>query len=130
MNTNYLVLLVAAAFTMIGFSLGRVTAPHAGGNPSFLKMHGIQKMDGFSSSDDSVEEVIQVLLRDGFQGDTIIAITGGLIELKCDGNNVDVNVQIDEESSSNSELNTMVVKMAGGHAEELKGAIFIVEDED
>ena len=82
-------LLIAAAFTMIGFALGHVTAPKMG--YPMGPMHEVL-MDGMHSED--VQVFIKEMEGGAFQGDTMFAIPGGEVHLIREGENVKVNVEM------------------------------------
>ena len=82
-------LLIAAAFAMIGFALGHVTAPKRGYHVG--SMHEVL-IDGMHSED--VQVFIKEMEGGAFQGDTMFAIPGGEVHLIREGENVKVNVEM------------------------------------
>lgn len=92
-------LLIAAAFAMIGFALGRVTAPKMG--RPLGPMHEVL-MDGMHAED--VQVFVKEMEGGAFQGDTVFAIPGGEVHLTREGENVDVNVEMTagHEASQNT----------------------------
>jgi hypothetical protein len=100
MNTNNSTLLVAAAFAMIGFILGRVTAPHppmTGGHFEVLKHigeGGVSAMGG----DGEVQVIVKSLDEGDFEGDTVFAIPGGHVHMIKSGDEVEVEVEMSETS--------------------------------
>lgn len=92
-------ILIAAAFAMIGFVLGHVTAP-MNGRP-MGPMHEIL-LDGMHSED--VQVFIKEMEGGAFQGDTVFAIPGGEVHLTREGENVEVNVEMTagHEASQNT----------------------------
>ena len=97
MNSNTTILLVAAAFTMIGFTLGRVTGP------KFLWLPGTEVLKRQSEGDITalVAAVVQVIVKSpeegDFEGDTVFAIPGVRHMVK-NGEEVEVEVEMTETS--------------------------------
>ena len=99
MNTNTSAVLIAAAFTMIGFTLGRVTAPHGpGGHMGKMKMHHM--MQGEHGMPAGVRGIVDDLEASDFEGDTIISIPGGEIHLIHEGETFDVKVDMESNTGS------------------------------
>ena len=116
MNTNTTILLVAAAFGAIGFTLGRVTAPA----PSLASAEvvkilktgtgtgtGTETGTGTGSGEvevvvervgegDGVEMIVETLAAEGFEGDTTIAIPGGAAVISRNGDHIEVSVEVTE----------------------------------
>ena len=87
-------LLIAAAFTMIGFALGRVTAPPP---PPAGGMH----VDSLGS--EWMGEDVQVIvtkLEDGFEGDTAFTIPGGQVMVVERDGQMEVEVNMEETSEN------------------------------
>lgn len=107
-------LLIAAAFTMIGFCLGRVTAPKPHGAHAMFKTIDL---DGLSAGPG---EDIQVLIESfedaEFEGDTVFAIPGGQVHLVRNGEEMEVEVRMSEEANS-----------VGFNQEEANGAVVVQE---
>lgn len=100
MNTNNSVLLVAAAFAMIGFILGRVTAPHPpmnGGHFEVLKHIGEGDGAVFGGSGE-VQVIVKSLEEGDFEGDTVFSIPGGQVHLVKTGDEMEVEVEMSETS--------------------------------
>ena len=100
MNSNTIVLLVAAAFTMIGFILGRVTGPKppmAAGHLEVLRHMSEGDMTAFGGSGD-VQVIVKSLEEGGFEGDTVFAIPGGQVHMIKNGEDVEVEVEMTETS--------------------------------
>lgn len=103
MNQTNSHLLVAAAFVLLGFILGRITAPnhHPHGKHEGRHFKGA----GFPtvSSDEEVQVIVKTLENSGFEGDTVFAIPGGSVRLSKSGEDVQVVVEMetsDEDDSS------------------------------
>ena len=88
-------LLIAAAFAMIGFALGRVTAPKMG--RPLGPMHEVL-MDGMHAED--VQVFVKEMEGGAFQGDTVFAMPGGEVHLTREGENVEVTAG--QEASQNT----------------------------
>ena len=100
MNSNTTILLVAAAFTMIGFILGRVTGPRppmAAGHLEVLRHMSEGDMTAFGGSGD-VQVIVKSLEEGGVEGDTVFAIPGGQVHMIKNGEDVDVEVEMTETS--------------------------------
>ena len=77
--------LIAAAFAMIGFALGHVTAPKVG-YPMVPMLEVL--IDGMHLDD--VPVIIKEMEGGAFQGDTVFAIPSGEVHLKREGDNVEM----------------------------------------
>ena len=100
MSTNNTTFLVAAAFAMIGFLLGRVTAPHlpmSGGHFEIVK-HFSEGDVSAIGGDGEVQVIVQSLEEGDFEGDTVIAIPGGQVHMVKNGEDVEVEVEMTETS--------------------------------
>jgi len=100
MNSNTTILLVAAAFTMIGFILGRVTGPKppmAAGHLEVLRHMSEGDMTAFGGSGD-VQVIVKSLEEGGGEGDTVFAIPGGQVHMIKNGEDVEVEVEMTETS--------------------------------
>lgn len=112
MSNNTIILLTAAAFALIGFAVGRVTAP----SPLPASLHEIKLMERYSdgeSSDDEVQIIIQKLESSDFEGDTVFAIPGGQVWMQKNGEEVKVEVEMSEMGTSpgvQDSTSTVVVK--------------------
>ena len=104
-------ILIAAAFTMIGFALGRVTAPQAAhsvsSSPPMPGMHHMEWVSEGGSGEDEVMVIVKSLENEGFEGDTVMTIPGGQLRMVREGGEVQVEVEM--ESSSDSESGEQVV---------------------
>ena len=99
-------ILLAAIFLALGFMLGKVTGKgHHGCNNGHHKSscnhvsscnHGkhSSNCDYVFHADDHMI-IVESMMSEGFQGDTILTIPGGEVHISIDGDNVDVRV--DEE---------------------------------
>lgn len=122
MNTNTTILLVAAAFGAIGFTLGRVTAPApslASAEVVKILKTGTETGTGLTGTGltgtgsgsgevevvvervgegdgDGVEMIVETLAASGFEGDTTIAIPGGTAVISRSGDQIEVSVQVTE----------------------------------
>jgi len=101
-------ILLAAIFLALGFMLGKVTGKgHHGCNKGHHKSscnhvsscnHGKHSSNSdfvFHSDDHMI--IVESMMSEGFEGDTILMIPGGEIHISIDGDNVDVRVDVDEE---------------------------------
>jgi len=92
-------ILIAAAFAMIGFALGRVTAPHCG-HPMNHDMHHHMQWLGEGSDGEDIQVLVRTLEADGFMGDTTLAIPGGQVRVIKSGDEVEVEVEMDTEETT------------------------------
>ena len=100
MNSNATILLVAAAFTMIGFVLGRVTGPKtpmAAGHFEVLKHMSEGNMTALGGSGE-VQVIVKSLEDGDFEGDTVFAIPCGQVHMIKNGEEVEVEVEMTETS--------------------------------
>ena len=107
-------LLLAAIFLALGFMLGKVTGKgHHGCDKGNQKSscshvpscnHGEHSSDcDFTFQSDDHMIVVESMMSEGFEGDTVLTIPGGEIHISIDGDNVDVSVEIDEEVHEHGE---------------------------
>ena len=100
MNSNTTILLVAAAFTMIGFIPGRVTGPKppmAAGHFEVFKQMSEGDITSLGGSGE-VQVIVQSLEEGDFEGDTVFAIPGGQVHMVKNGEDVEVEVEMTETS--------------------------------
>ena len=100
MNSNTTLLLVVAAFTMLGFILGRVTSPKppmAAGHFEVLKHMSEGDMTAFGGSGE-VQVIVKSLEEGDFEGDTVFTIPGGQVHMVKNGEEVEVEVEMTETS--------------------------------
>ena len=100
MNSNTTILLVAAAFTMIGFVLGRVTGPKppmAAGHNKVFKHISEGDITALGGSGE-VQVIVKSLEEGDFEGDTVFAIPGGQVHMIKNGEEVEVEVEMTETS--------------------------------
>lgn len=125
---NNATILIAAAFTMIGFALGRVTAPqhphhrqggHRSGTHMNHAMSGV--VDGTEAEE--VMVIVKSLEDEGFEGDTVFSIPGGQVKLVRNGGEMEVEVEMveSEENEAAGEVSREVV---------VKKQVIVVEADD
>ena len=108
MNSNTTIVLVAAAFAMIGFILGRITSHPAGHSlPPMVKEMRTMKVigDGGEASSD-IQFVIKAFEDGDFYGDTSFSIPGGRIQLNEVNGEMQVEVEMKEASVDGSETSS------------------------
>jgi hypothetical protein len=108
MNSNTTIVLVAAAFAMIGFILGRITSHPAGHSlPPMVKEMRTMKVigDGGEASSD-IQFVIKAFEDGDFDGDTSFSIPGGRIQLNEVNGEMQVEVEMKEASVDGSETSS------------------------
>ena len=94
MNSNTTILLLVAAFTMLGFILGRVTGPKpsmAAGHFEVLKHMSKGDMTALGGSGE-VQVIVQSLEEGDFEGDTVFAIPGNQVHMVKNGEDVEVEM--------------------------------------
>lgn len=116
-------LLIAAAFTMIGFTLGRVTAPKPHGAHAMFKAIDL---DGLSAGPgEDIQVIIESFDDAEFEGDTVFAIPGGQVHLVRSGEEMEVEVEMTEGAENvwfeQGEANGAVV---------VKKQVVVTTDED
>ena len=108
MNSNTIIVLVAAAFAMIGFILGRVTS-HSAGHPMPPMVKEMRTMkvigDGGEVASD-IQVVIKQFEDADFDGDTSFSIPGGRIQLNKVNGEMQVEVEMEEASDADSEASS------------------------
>ncbi len=92
MQNNQSAILIAAAFTMIGFALGRVTAPVSEPVQFHRAMTFLGEGNGSSEVDD-IQVMITSLDEEGFEGDTTFAIPGGTVIMTKNGESLEVEIE-------------------------------------
>jgi len=91
-------ILIAAAFTMIGFALGRVTAPdcphgtHGHLHPSVHHMEWI----GEGGGAEDIQVIVKSLEAEDFEGDTVLMIPGGQVRMVKTGDEIEVEVEMED----------------------------------
>ncbi len=108
MNSNTTIVLVAAAFTMIGVILGRVTSYPAGHPmPPMVKEMRTMKVigDGGEVSSD-IQVVIKAFEEGDFDGDTSFSIPGGRIQLNQVNGEMQVEVEMEEASDADGQASS------------------------
>ena len=107
-------ILIAAAFTMIGFALGRVTAPQAVHSvPSMSSMPGMHHMEWVFEGEEGEDEVMVIvksLENEDFEGDTVLSIPGGQLRMVRERGEVQVEVEMEASRDSESGERTVVQK--------------------
>ena len=108
MNSNTTIVLVAAAFAMIGFILGRVTSHPAGHSlPPMVKEMRTMKVIGDGGEVSSDIQVVIKAFEDGdFDGDTSFSIPGGRIHMNQVNGEMQVEVEMEEASDEDSEASS------------------------
>ena len=116
-------LLIAAAFTMIGFTLGRVTAPKPHGPHAMFKAIDFDRMSAGPGED--IQVIIESFDDAEFEGDTVFAIPGGQVHLVRSEEEMEVEVEMTEEGENvwfeQGEANGAVV---------VKKQVIVTTDED
>lgn len=95
-------LLIAAAFAMIGFALGRVTAPQCG-SPDGGSRAFVLDMDHTLDSgmpEEDIQVIIQSLDEAGVGSDTVMTIPGGTVKWVRNGDQVEVEVAMEDTTTA------------------------------
>ena len=111
MNSNTTIVLVAAAFAMIGFILGRVTSHPAGHSlPPMVKEMRTMKVIGDGGEVSSDIQVVIKAFEDGdFDGDTSFSIPGGRIHMNQVNGEMQVEVEVEEASDEEGDASSHAV---------------------
>lgn len=110
-------ILLAAIFMSLGFILGKVTSRHGGhkGCKSAISCNHFDKSCNKSIHSEHancnywVEEggkhmiFVESMMEAGFEGDTILAIPGGEIHISIDGEEVEVQVEVEDHNQKHLE---------------------------
>lgn len=88
-------LLIAAAFTMIGFCLGRVTAPKEHGAAAVVRAMDLGEAMGGPGED--IQLIVESFDDADFEGDTVFAIPGGQVHIVRNGDEMEVEVEMTDE---------------------------------
>lgn len=96
MNNNVLTVLFCLAFAGIGFAIGRVTAPHS------CSMHR-----GATRAHVLHDEAVEVIVAEA--SDSVVVIPGGEVTWVQDGDEIRVNVEIDEDGEGRRIIERRVV---------------------
>ena len=102
-------LLLSVIFLSLGFMLGKVTGKghHGYNRGSCIELSCSQKSpcshvehpsdQDFTFKTDNHMIIVESMMKEGFEGDTILTIPGGEIYISIDGDDVDVRIEIEEE---------------------------------
>lgn len=88
-------LLIAAAFTMIGFCLGRVTAPEGHGAAAVVRAMDLSEARGGHGKD--IQLIVESFDDADFEGDTVFVIPGGQVRIVRNGEEMQVEVEMTED---------------------------------
>jgi hypothetical protein len=88
-------LLIAAAFTRIGFCLGRVTAPEGHGSAAVVRAMDLSETMGGPGED--IQLIVESFDDANFEGDTAFAIPGGQVHIVRNGEEMQVEVEMTDE---------------------------------
>ena len=94
-------ILLAIVFMSLGFVLGKVTSHH--GHDTH---RGCQNATPCSHGADEGGQhmiIVEAMMEEGFEGDTVLTIPGGSIHLSIDGEDVDVNVELDVDEHNHGD---------------------------
>jgi len=104
MNMNSSHLIVAAAFVILGFILGRVTVPHPphphGAEHVEIIKHLAGDIPGGMEGHGEVQVIVKSIEDSDFSGDTVFAIPGGKVHMVKEGDEVQVEVEMDEDGAA------------------------------
>ncbi len=102
-------ILIAAAFTMIGFALGRVTAPAPSMAPHPASgMHHMEWVSDGGSED--IQVIVKKLEGEDFEGDTVLTIPGGEVRMIRNGDGLEVEVEMEEHEGGETVGENVVVR--------------------
>lgn len=113
-------ILIAAAFTMIGFALGRVTAPEGYHGPGGHGHRAVHHMEWVAEGGDAedIQVIVKSLDAEGFDGDTVLMIPGGEVRMVKSGDEIEVEVEMEELDEENPGEQIVVKKQIVVTAEE------------
>lgn len=117
MNSNVITVLLCLAFAGIGFLLGRTTGHHGvhhgGRHQGHCEMHAScgTTSKSICSGQHGLAKDIEVMIADAgdFEGDTVLAIPGGEVMIHRSGEEVQVQVEMDEKGDGNRVIERRIV---------------------
>ena len=116
-------LLIAAAFTMIGFCLGRVTAPEGRGGAGVVRAIDLSEAMGGPGED--IQLIVGSFDDEDFEGDTVFTIPGGQVHIVRNGEEMQVEVEMTEDID-----NVWVEEGVASGTTVIQKQIIVTSDED
>jgi len=113
MNSNVLTVLLCLAFAGIGFLFGRTTGHPGGHHRGRCEVHASCPATSKMSCAGRVDlaQDIEVMIADAgdFEGDTVLVIPGGEVLIQRTGEEVQVQVEIDEQGDGHRVIERRMV---------------------
>ena len=135
-NRNTSLILFSAVFLLLGFLLGRVTAPPPHGPHAKLKGPATCDPSGLADefvwvSEDAEDVQIMVVSDEAFEGDTAFALPGGgTVNVIRNGEEMEVEVDMDALMEDAEKRVTVTREEAADGSVRVEKRVIVVRDED
>ncbi|MEC7693182.1 MAG: hypothetical protein VX446_02250 [Bacteroidota bacterium] len=135
-NRNTSLFLFSAVFLLLGFLLGRVTAPPPHGPHAKMKGPATCDPSGLADefvwvSEDAEDVQIMVVSDEAFEGDTAFALPGGgTVNVIRNGEEMEVEVDMDALMEDAEKRVTVTREEAADGSVRVEKRVIVVRDED
>ena len=135
-NRNTSLILFSAVFLLLGFLLGRVTAPPPHGPHAKMKGPATCDPSGLADefvwvSEDAEDVQIMVVSDEAFEGDTAFALPGGgTVNVIRNGEEMEVEVALDALMEDAEKRVTVTREEAADGSVRVEKRVIVVRDED
>lgn len=135
-NRNTSLFLFSAVFLLLGFLLGRVTAPPPHGPHAKMKGPATCDPSGLADefvwvSEDAEDVQIMVVSDEAFEGDTAFALPGGgTVNVIRNGEEMEVEVDMDALMEDAGKRVTVTREEAADGSVRVEKRVIVVRDED
>ena len=135
-NRNTSLILFSAVFLLLGFLLGRVTAPPPHGPHTKMKGPATCDPSGLADefvwvSEDAEDVQIMVVSDEAFEGDTAFALPGGgTVNVIRNGEEMEVEVDMDALMEDAEKRVTVTREEAADGSVRVEKRVIVVRDED
>lgn len=135
-NRNTSLILFSAVFLLLGFLLGRVTAPPPHGPHAKMKGPATCDPSGLADefvwvSEDAEDVQIMVVSDEAFEGDTAFALPGGgTVNVIRNGEEMEVEVDMDALMEDAGKRVTVTREEAADGSVRVEKRVIVVRDED
>ena len=135
-NRNTSLILFSAVFLLLGFLLGRVTAPPPHGPHAKMKGPATCDPSGLADefvwvSEDAEDVQVMVVSEEAFEGDTAFALPGGgTVNVIRNGEEMEVEVDMDVLMEDAEKRVTVTREEAADGSVRVEKRVIVVRDED
>ena len=135
-SRNTSLILFSAVFLLLGFLLGRVTAPHPHGPHAKMKGPATCDPSGLAEdyvwvSEDAEDVQVMVVSDDAFEGDTSFALPGGgTVNVVRNGEEMEVEVDMDALLEDAEKRVTVTREEGADGSVRVEKRVIVVRDED